>query len=183
MEIQVTYDARELSVWLNSVNRKLLTRAVGSALNHTISQVKTQANRLIREEIKLKSKDINNRLVIVRANSSKGAWMQLQARMKVSGKPVPLISYGARQTKGGVVVRVKNKRTVLKHAFIARMRSGHQGVFVRKGKKRLPIQELYSTRVSDVFNNNGFMPKLAGFAQEKFLQNFVANLQYFMKTR
>ncbi len=181
VEIQVYYDVRELSVWLSRANMPALQRAVGSALNRTIAQVKTQASRSVRNEIKLKTKDINNRLMVVRANSSKGALTQMQAIMRVSGKPVPLISYGAKQTKQGVVVHVKNNRTVLKHAFIARMRSGHQGVFIRKGKKRLPIQELYSTRVSDVFNNTGFMPNLASFAQEKFTQHFAIDIRYYFK--
>ncbi len=181
IEIQVTYDVRELSVWLSRANMPALQRAVGSALNRTIAQVKTQASRSVRNEIKLKTKDINNRLVVIRANSAKGALTQMQASLRVSGKPVPLISYGAKQPRQGVVVQIKNNRTVLKHAFIARMRSGHQGVFIRKGNKRLPIQELYSTRVSDVFNNTGFMPNLASFAQEKFIQSFAHNLDYFFR--
>lgn len=181
IEIQVHYDTRDIAVWLTRANMPQLKRAVASALNRTITQVKTQATRSVRSEVKLKAKDIHDRLVLIRAHSSKSASLQMQAIMKISGKPVPLISYGARQTKKGLAVHVKKSRVILKHAFMARMRSGHGGIFVRKTKKRLPIQELYSTRVSDVFKNTGFIPKLTHFAQGKFSHNFAHNMTYFLQ--
>jgi hypothetical protein len=49
--------------------------------------------------------------------------MRLTARgaTVVTGRPVPLIDYDARQTKRGVSVRVKNGRTIFRHAFTATM--------------------------------------------------------------
>jgi hypothetical protein len=61
----------------------------------------------------------------------------------VSGEPVPLVAYPYRQTKQGVSVEVnRGKRTLLKGAFVATLKSGHVGVFRRQGKARLPIEEL-----------------------------------------
>ena len=34
---------------------------------------------------------------------------------------------------------------IFEGAFVATMKSGHKGVFKRKGKERLPIKELYIT--------------------------------------
>jgi hypothetical protein len=47
------------------------------------------------------------------------------------------------QTRKGVSVEVnRGKRTLVQGAFLAMMRSGHVGIFRRRGKARLPIEEL-----------------------------------------
>ena len=76
--------------------------------------------------------------------------------MSVSGKEIPLSKYPARQTKRGVSILVnKGKRKLVPKAFVATMKSGHTGVFLREGKARLPIKHALSSRVSDVFRNPG----------------------------
>lgn len=163
VEIQVQYDSRELPIWLN----------------RTIAQVKTEASRNIRQEVRLKAKDVNRGLVIVRANSQKGALVTMQASIQVNTNPVPLFQYGAKQTKQGVTVNVKGIRKLVKHAFIAKMKSGHEGVFLQRGKARLPIDELYSTRLSDVFYNSGFILKPQQFALIKFTINLQQDISFF----
>jgi len=66
--------------------------------------------------------------------------------MKISIKAtrVPAILFGAKQTSEGVSAMVeKGRREVIKSAFIATMPRGHMGVFQRRGKKRLPIDEQF----------------------------------------
>jgi hypothetical protein len=94
--------------------------------------------------------------------------------MKVSGKPVPLAEYPVRATRQGVMVEVnKGKRKLVRGAFIRTMKSGHKGVFRRKGARRLPLRELFTTRVSDVFNDAGFVPAVHTIAQNKFQTTFA----------
>jgi hypothetical protein len=102
----------------------------------------------------------------------------------------PLINYGAKQTKKGVTVRVKNGRTTLRHAFIATMPNGHKGVFERvgSGHKRvtkkgrsymsgLPIKELYGPSIPDspeggyILFYTGHMPQRAGALDQQTTKN------------
>ncbi|KAJ3472392.1 hypothetical protein NLI96_g13358 [Meripilus lineatus] len=74
----------------------------------------------------------------------------LLVTLQATGAPIAVINYSARQTGSGVSVNVKTGRKILKHAFIASMKNGHKGVFVRsggKGSKRLPIKELYGPSI------------------------------------
>lgn len=74
-------------------------------------------------------------------------------------KRVPLMNFSARgpvpsRGKGrGVSYRMGagNSRNRLPNAFIARMRSGHAGVFVRVSKRRLGIRELFGPSLGKVF--------------------------------
>lgn len=86
----------------------------------------------------------------------------LVARIRISGKRVPLIWYNARKGATGVTFRApageewvleyqsgRKGRGLAEHAFIATMpagrkgQPGHKGVFLRRTKKRLKIDELY----------------------------------------
>jgi len=50
--------------------------------------------------------------------------------------------FNAKQDRQGIYVNVSKSKTIhIPHAFIPTMESGHKEVFVRMGKKRLPIEE------------------------------------------
>jgi len=80
----------------------------------------------------------------------------LEARIALDGAPVALSAYPHRQTKKGVSVAVNRaKRSVVKGGFVATMRSGHKGIFRRRGAGRLPISELYGSRPVDALLHPG----------------------------
>jgi hypothetical protein len=79
----------------------------------------------------------------------------LSVRLVASTKRRPLFDFQARQTGRGVTFRgVGGTRTLVASAFVATMKTGHQGVFLRKGKPRLPIRELFGVSVGHVFNRH-----------------------------
>lgn len=144
-------------------------RTITTALNKTITSLRTQTRREIQQRIKLKGQVINRGLKINRAQHKKFATQTPQASLTVNHNPVPLIHYQARQTKRkGISVNVKGQRKYLPKAFIATMRSGHRGVFQRDTNKRLPIRELYSTRLTDIVNNPQLIASIAKQAQQRF---------------
>lgn len=92
------------------------------------------------------------------------------------GRGFPLMLFNPRVVRGkggGVSVQVKSgKRFLIPHAFIATMKSGHQGVFARGsyggkgdvvkagtfgrfvfGKRRVPISELFTLTPAGAFSN------------------------------
>ncbi len=105
-----------------------------------------------------------------------------EIEIKIIGDGIPLIlfphKYSIMRHKTGKVVRltkrtkinkkdkkilsvkvVKGHDTVLRNAFIAKMPTGHSGVYMRESKKRLPILEKKSVSVRHMFKTakwNGF---------------------------
>ena len=105
-----------------------------------------------------------------------------EIEIKIIGDGIPLIlfphKYSVMRHKIGKVVRltkrtkintkdkkilsvkvVKGHDTVLRNAFIAKMPTGHSGVYIRESKKRLPILEKKSVSVRHMFKTakwNGF---------------------------
>jgi hypothetical protein len=47
----------------------------------------------------------------------------------------------------GVRVNIAGQQIIVPGAFVARMRSGHEGIFIRKGRERLPIREMKAREV------------------------------------
>ncbi len=64
---------------------------------------------------------------------------------------IPLHKLGATQTARGVRVRLRGS---YRHAFIAKMASGHTGVMMREGNERLPIRELFGPNPAHDITNN-----------------------------
>lgn len=121
--------------------------------------------RAISGDIGLKSGTVKDELKVREAHASEGS--RMRARLSVSGKRIPLVEFGAkgplpsRGRGAGVTARLKGGRARYPHAFMARMRSGHLGVFRRKPganrrgeaatRPQLPIFELRGPSLPHVF--------------------------------
>ena len=69
----------------------------------------------------------------------------------------------------GINVRVTpagNGRTPFQDAFIARMQSGHTGMFERDGSKRLPISEFMGPSTAQMAGNSIVLADVEEKAQE-----------------
>ena len=176
--VNVKHNVSQLLMELEAASREMRDTAVVRALNKTADQVKVQASREVRDAgYALKMADIKGALRVRRANQG-----NLRASVIASGRPIPLIKYGARQTAKGVTVNVKSGRKLIPGAFIATMPSGHRGVFVRepggKHKKvskagkvawhQLPIRELYGPSIPDGLANKAVQQSLQRFIADRF---------------
>jgi hypothetical protein len=109
------------------IGRDEARKAIPRALNKTATTARADAARRIASVgYKIKIAALKRAISIRKANAS-----ELRAVLKATGRPIPLIAYGARQTKQGVSIAVLNGRKQLEHAFIATMKSGHKSVFLR----------------------------------------------------
>ena len=176
------------------------TKALARAINKTLTGVRTDKTNEAAKVLNLKKADIRNAVKI-----NKATWSNMSASVKRTGKPVALSKFkGTRQTKKGVSVLVKTggQRTILPHAFIATMTSGHVGVFWRKDDDwvgyadrpklppaaygrlpkhyRLPIKELYGPRVEDILANPDTMKRLIELANERLDKNLDHEVKYLL---
>lgn len=97
------------------------------------------------------------------------------ARIQATGSRIPLIAFKARgpepsRGRGRVTYDLGQGRKTLPGGFIATVGTGrHRGVFVRKGKARLPIREAFGPSVVHVFGK--LLPEAADVAQEAMVKS------------
>jgi hypothetical protein len=109
------------------------------ATNDTLAALKTKASQLIAAKITAKSATIKSAFSVKKMIAARQL-NDLLAELKCTGDPLPLINFSVNTVKtnwgpnaGVSILVLKNKkRTVVKHAFKATMRSGHIGVFWRE---------------------------------------------------
>lgn len=159
--IECTWDRRALDVLIKGRGvEAAIIRAVSKAGGDAIRAMKADSSRKVRERKRLKLSTVNKSLPI-RFPTGKRDLHSMVWRMDVSGRPIPVAEFPHRQVRKGVSAEItKGRRKLIKGAFTATLRSGHAGVFRRRGKARLPIDEAFTTRVSDVFRDPGFIPQV-----------------------
>jgi len=191
------HDLRKIEEMFSDIGKSPAKVFVRS-LNKTLTGVKTDASTAIRGVVTAKKADVDKTFSI-----SKASEKTLSASITCTGKRLPLYTYSARQTKKGVSVQVKraNPRTVVPHAFVAKMKSRHVGVWVRdyvpRGKSgrtvsadpqirygrlprqyRLPIRELFSMRVPDVMGYEPTMKTILKQAENRLQKNLMHEMEY-----
>lgn len=131
-----------------------IKRALYKAGSTALRDMRSEASKRVRARKRIKAKYVRDSLVMARPKGK--AIDGAEWALKVKGDRVPLRAYPTRQTKKGVSAQVNvGKRSLVRGAFIATMRSGHEGVFKRSGAKRLPIRELFGSRPVDALLHEG----------------------------
>ncbi len=181
--LEFTWSSRDLAMWRGGKVEKALAQALSKAGGGAARAMKAESSRQIRERKRFRAWHVNRALPLTFPTSKEIT--RLAWRMDVSGAPVPVAAFSHRQTRRGVSVAInKGSRSLIRSAFIATMASGHKGVFTAFGPKRIigrgtyagafrrPIREAFTTRVSDVFNDSGFIPRVQRRAQGVFARDF-----------
>ena len=127
----------------------------GRTVNKIAAQSKTAASKSIRERYNIKAKTINKYVLLKRAGRGETTAYIIARKYKGSiVNHIPLLKMGARQVKRGVSVAIrKGQRKVIKSAFVSKMKSGHEAVFIRSSKKQLPIREVTGPAVADLMDD------------------------------
>ena len=174
IEIQVKTNLPELRSSLRKLTTELGGTAIVRALNKTAAQAKVVASREVRAAgYNIKAAAIKQSIDIRPARRN-----DLRATLVATGRPIPLLAYAARQTAAGLSVSVKNGRKIIPGAFIATMRSGHEGAFARllgtqTGKRGQPIlnrkiKELWGPSVPTALLNAKVRAAMEGAIRERF---------------
>jgi len=93
-----------------------------------------------------------------------------------SGVRIPLYRFAVspKQPRQGATVRARQRRdramTVFQNAFVARMRSGHVGIFERDTRRRTPISEIMAVSTAQMAADSGVMRKAEEAAQETIVK-------------
>lgn len=145
--------------------------AVSRAINKTLVTMRTRLIKRIKEQLPaLKSGDIRDCIKVTKTSSQTVALNAVGYRnhgsrdrgiLTLIGRRPKLYDVGARPTPAGVAWTGSDGRHEIPHAFVATMKTGHVGAFLRKPGSahrqvgdhwsQLPIRELHGPSVLTIF--------------------------------
>ncbi|KJD45986.1 phage tail protein [Paenibacillus terrae] len=182
----IRVDTKELAV-MKKRYEKVKSQAkvvVSRAMNRVASNARTNVKKEIAKEYIIKSGDVNKTLSTTKASASsttsvvrstsrgtgldKYKFTPKKAREK--GKRPKVIKAAVK--KGGAVKPIKN-------AFVADIHGAK--IFVREGKKRLPIRRLYGPPAPEMFNQPRVRTPVEQKAREAFEERIMHELDRELK--
>lgn len=174
-------------------------RASRSAMQRAVSHLRTNSAKAVQEKYDISAANIRaNENVFIRYSYQDG----VQAFVTFAGRKIPLFRYGGASPGGpaydqsqrvpilvrgqwrmghpGVAARGHQRRdtapALFEHAFVARMGSGHVGIFERDGGKSRTggdsIREIMGKSVAQMLDNQEIKEKLAREAAEKYMERY-----------
>lgn len=184
VRVEVQWDKRAIAALETGPLKSALKRALRQAGATALRDMRPEAVKRIRARKRIKPRYIRDAITLARPKGGDIAGMEWA--VNVSGKPVPLIAYphkvvrGKRgrggmgpRSPGGLLAEVNvGKQTFVRGAFVATMRSGHTGIFRRRGTSRLPIDELLGSRPVDALLHQGESEGVAARGGSSFAGTF-----------
>jgi len=136
-----------------------LPRAQSNAINRSITSARAEAVRSVTKDYVITAGEVRKTIVIKNANPNNPV-----GAIRSSGSPIALSKFDISPKRPGgkktnVTARVKRSggRKPIKKAFVAGVSSGHTGVFVRAGKARYPLKQLYGPSIPQMVGNENVM--------------------------
>jgi hypothetical protein len=153
-ELKPNFDLKALAK-----QAEMFPKAGARALNKVMKSAKVQEAKDIRSIYRMKAADVKETITV-----RKASWSKLRAGLVTTGKRIALYLFNAKQNRRGVAVTItKGGRKTITGAFIATMKSGHVGVFTRKGNKRNPIGEKYTISAPEMAGGKQMTDKTNAF--------------------
>lgn len=163
MRLKATVDTRRGDAQLDALQRRIVEVAIPRALRTLAEQAQTAGFREVNALYRVSPRTMEGYATLIVEEAA--------AEIRVKGKGFPLSLFNPVQTRLGVVVTLKGKRTLLEHTFMP-ARFGGRRVFGRgrygrtfqfeRGRRskrsdgqwtELPINQLYTFGPADAFGN------------------------------
>jgi len=207
MDIKLSGNYRELGQRLNKIQRKQLPFAFSKTLNDTAFQVrKTVTGPTYNRAFDVKNRKFAGQSFrVFKATKRKleASVTQVKVRQLYRGNlkmhaeggikrpragniAIPSDKMKAKRTRTGRIGQANRPRQLLEkpRTFIAVMPSGKRGIWQRRGKKRLPIDLLYSFEKSvRITKNYLFFEDGSKVVRQNLQRNFSKAFDQAMKTR
>lgn len=138
--IKIKLDLKPLGMALDFMSSQQRDFAMRDALNRAMDGMFTTAKRGIAKEANIAIGDISRAM---HKNPAQGGGLSAEVRVTDRWYPGGYRQFGAKQGGSGTTFTPwKGHAEFVAHGFVATMKSGHRSVFVRVGKKRLPIGDV-----------------------------------------
>lgn len=138
-------------------------KATARAINRAAESARTAASRAVRKDYFIDNKTVLNTIRIRRASVG-----NFSASVESRGKLIPLAKWKAAPLAKPAMAQIKKAGASGwgKGAFWATMKSGHEGIFGRLGKKRKPIQERMGPSVPQLLQEESIVEIIENRAAE-----------------
>lgn len=214
MQIDIKLEGVEQA--LRMVNPDKVRRAANTAIKRVATGARAKASKLITGGYNIRAKRVRD---FLRVEIGGAKCVQMEAVIWARGLGMPLgyfdpkqagyklikegagsvaskYLYRTKRKRGNVTVKVKKgggRKTVSakygNKPFIAVMKSGHIGVFVRTGQVRenpryrgdQAIEELYSVDVGGLFQSRRIMDEVKKYIADRWPNEFNHQLAYYLK--
>lgn len=190
MELKIEMDAAAMLKAIDEAP-KVAGRAILRSVKRGTASGRTLMARLVAKDMGLKVGEVRNQIIMKepRANDDVPT-----GELRASLERIPLYKFQAKgpfPSRGrgrGVSYKGEGGRKRISDAFIARMSSGHMGVFKRGLKtpirrppkySALPIYELFGPSIGRVFAKH--QPEVMARAQEQITKELERNLRFFLE--
>jgi len=181
LAMSVTLDTRAFEAAVKALGRPTLDEPVAKALRATANQARNQAALAIEKRWGIKSRDTGgkrNQDVLSQIRVPFVPVGAYAAEIISSKRGLALSRFSVRQYPFGVVTTAWGIPKLIKHAFIATMpKTGHRGVYIRRGKSRLPIQELFGPSVHGTFTTKEVADVIAATTGRRLATNLARQVR------
>lgn len=126
MRISATTDLRGFDHAIDRVADAVVQRASARAVNRLTQQAQTAGLREVSRIYGIGPRSFERYVETRLARDG-----EFRASIRAKGAGLPVYLFEPRRTARGVTVRIKGRRFLIPHSFIARMQSGRVGVFAR----------------------------------------------------
>lgn len=207
VEVSVQSNIERIKLQFRAFTSDLEEQATVRALNRAGDQSVTAASREIRKVYNVTAAATRQQIRV----ASRARRGRLSFAIRIFGRRIPLLAFvrggrtptsDRRRRGAGVTVEVKRgQQKRISHAFIARMKSGHVGVFARAYSAKtilgsepfrsgrgsrirpyfdpdLPIAELTTLPVPRMFMEKTVRSAVATVARESFERNFTQQVKF-----
>lgn len=138
MEFDHHITAHEVADLMIDVGDRLVDQAKNATTNKVLQQARTAIRKHVSGETGIPSRMLSKRMKLHNANRQRPT-----GRLFIGTMPVKAIDLSAKGIRaGGIAYGGKGHRVQNDRAFKAQMHTGHIGIFQRRGKSRLPIDEV-----------------------------------------
>lgn len=173
--------------------KKKAPNVIANAINRTVTNIKKNMASETSKKYNITSTDVKKTISISRASRSnligktvsKSSPIVL-SKFKVS--PNSPVKYGNKGKRTPKVYKVSvrkgkadKKLDADPKAFIAIMKSGHKGLFVRTTDNSLPIKQLYGPSVPQMIKNEDSMKKIEEEAQSTLNKRIDAEINNLLR--
>lgn len=155
---------------------KQVRLAAVSAINRTVTKMRTQTSKTIRENYVVKAADIKSTLKIRRASSAR-----MHGIIASRGRPLLLTAFRVRANKRGPVKVQVKKQTGAKSVpgmFLGTSRRGYTGAMHRKQSARYPLRVPYGPSVPQMFGSRDVIGELTPMAEATLNERFLHEVEY-----
>ena len=155
---------------------KQVRLAAVSAINRTVTKMRTQTSKTIRENYVVKAADIKSTLKTRRASSAK-----MQGIIASRGRPLLLTAFRVRANKRGPVKVQVKKQTGAKPVpgmFLGTSRRGYTGAMQRRQPARYPLRVPYGPSVPQMFASRDVIGELTPTAEATLNERFLHEVEF-----